>query len=78
MVRLHDTHTNALVGEISDDELAFLIDQLEEESTRDRDYYFDRNTVDVLVSAGAPPHLISVLERAIAASGGAEVRWEKD
>ena len=38
MVYLYNQTTQELLGEISEDELQFLIDQMEEESTKDQDY----------------------------------------
>jgi hypothetical protein len=39
MIQLHAKETGVFLGTITDAQLQFLIDQLEEESTDDTDYY---------------------------------------
>jgi processive 1,2-diacylglycerol beta-glucosyltransferase len=53
MITLFDTETNQPVGQITEEQLRFLMNQLEEESTMDRDYYIDLDTLDILEEAGA-------------------------
>lgn len=75
MIELRDKATDELLGTLSDDELQFLIDELEEESTEDRDYYIDAATVDMLADDGAPAPLVSLLRRALGNEPGIDVRW---
>lgn len=77
-VTLMDTGNGKLVGRITDTQLQFLVDELEEESSADRDYYIDAATIDVLAGAGADADLIDVLRRAIASRDGVELRWTHD
>ena len=77
MVSLYEKGTGAKLGEISDAQFDFLMDQLEEESTADRDYYLDSPTVDMLAEAGGDPALIAVLRRALGNREGIEVRWSR-
>src|SRR5262249_45648717 len=65
-VNLTDSGTGRIVGRITEDQLQFLVDELEEESSEDRDYYIDAATIDVLASAGADADLIDLLKRATA------------
>jgi hypothetical protein len=51
MVRLYQSESGDLIGTITAAQLQYLVDQLEEESLEDRDYYIDRATLDWL-SAG--------------------------
>lgn len=77
MVRLYDAESGATVGAISDDQLQFLEDHLEEESSEDRDYYFDQATIDLLEEDGAEPALVAILRRALGDRDGVELRWER-
>ena len=76
MIRLFDTDSGAPVGEITEDQLQFLTDELEEESTEDRDYWINRDTVDMLESHGADAQLVEILRRALGQREEMEIRWE--
>ena len=75
--RLTDTDSGAIIGEISERELECLIDELEEESSTDRDYYIDAATIDVLEQAGADPELVAMLRRALGSREGMEIAWSR-
>ena len=77
MIKLYDKDSSAPVGEITEDQLAFLIDHLEETSESDQDYYIDLATLDMLRSEGADAELIAVLARGLGGRPGYEVRWER-
>jgi hypothetical protein len=77
MIELRDKQTNELLGTIDDDELRFLVDELEEESSSDRDYYISADTIDMLEEDGAPESLISLLRRIVGSEEGVEVRWAR-
>ena len=78
MPTLHNASSGALLGDISDADAQFLVDQLEEESEDDDDYYIDVNTIDVLETAGASESLLTILKNAVSASpDGVDVRLEK-
>ena len=78
MISLLDKQTDTPLGEISEGELQFLIDELEEEDRFDKDYYIDEGTVDYLESRKGSPHLIAMLRRAIGTSGSVDIRWTDD
>jgi processive 1,2-diacylglycerol beta-glucosyltransferase len=75
VVQLFDNDTNQLVGTITDEQLQFLADQLEEESADDTDYYITADTLDLLAQAGADAGLIHVLREALGGREGVEVHW---
>jgi hypothetical protein len=75
MVKLYNSATNQPIGDITDDQLQFLIDQFEEEWEGDQDYYINIATVDTLNEAGADPALLALLQRALDAAGEADIRW---
>ena len=77
MVKLYDKDSSAPVGEITESQLAFLIDHLEETSETDQDYYIDLATLDMLRSEGADAELLAVLARGLGGRPGYEVRWER-
>ncbi|HEV2750635.1 MAG TPA: hypothetical protein VGV12_08945 [Gemmatimonadales bacterium] len=77
MIELRDKSTNELLGTIDDDELRFLVDELEEESSTDRDYYVDADTIDMLEGDGAPASLLALLRRIVGSGEGVEVRWAR-
>lgn len=77
MIQLFDTATNTPVGEITDAQLQFLQDQLEEESSTDQDYYLNTDTLDLFQTNGAEPALLDVLRKALAGRDEMEIRWRK-
>ena len=77
MIRLRDKETGADLGSISEEELAFLQDQLEEESSDDTDYYISRTELDILKENGSPG-LIRMLEEGIGDREGIEVEWVEE
>ena len=76
MITLYDKQTDKKIGDISDGELQFLIDELEEEDRHDQDYYVDAATIDYLVTRNATAHLVAMLRGALGSSEGIDIRWE--
>jgi hypothetical protein len=77
MIKLRDKETRALLGSISEDELQFLIDNLEEEWDGDTDYYLNRTTIEMLKGVGADDALIDLLEEALGDRDDVEIEWER-
>ena len=77
MPRLYNKKTNALLGELSETDVDCLVDVLEEEDSKDVDYFIDLDTVDILEDNGASQQLVKMLRTAIGATEGVDVRWEK-
>jgi len=75
MIELRDKDTGRPLGTISEDQLQFLIDQLEEESDTDTDYYLNSATLDMLESGGADPELLALLRQALGNREEMEVQW---
>lgn len=75
MVQIFDSETNTLLGTITDSQLRFLSNELEEESATDQDYYLESATVDLLEQDGADAPLVALLRTALAGRDGVEVRW---
>ena len=76
-ITLHDNDSGAALGEISESDLQFLIDHLEEETSDDRDYYLRPETVALLEERGASAALIELLRAAMGDREGVEIRWQR-
>jgi processive 1,2-diacylglycerol beta-glucosyltransferase len=77
MVKLYEAQTGRPLGEISDEQLKFLTDQLEEESDDDQDYYLNRATLDIFAEEGADGTLLALLRGAMGDKEELEIRWER-
>ena len=77
MIHLFDDETGAPIGTITEDQLQYLIDQLEEESAADTDYYINRETLDAFEQDGADPALLALLRAALGKRDDMEIRWER-
>ena len=79
MIELSDKNTNEPLGTIDDGELRFLVNELEEESETDRDYYVNADTIDMLEADGAPVSLITLFCRILGsqAEEGLEIKWRR-
>ena len=77
MIQLHEKETGVFLGTITDDQWQFLIDQLEEESTNDTDYYIDQATLDLFEEVGAEADLLTLLRQALGTREGIEIVWSR-
>ncbi len=77
MIQLYDKETGASLGAITEEQLQFLVDQLEEESPEDRDYYINEPTLDAFEEAGADPALVALLRKALDEREEMEIRWAR-
>ena len=77
MIQLRDKENGQSLGTISEEDLQFLIDQLEEESLDDKDYYLHRVTLEALKEKGASQALMDVLTKALGDRDDMEFEWSK-
>ena len=77
MIELRDKETGAFLGTITEAQLQFLIDQLEEESRADRDYYINRDTLDVFQGQGIDHTLLTILQQALGTRQEMEIEWSR-
>ena len=77
MIQLQDKQSGSVLGSISEDDLQFLIDNLEEESEDDVDYYLNRSTLEVFKEKGISSTLLSVLENALGDREDVEIEWSR-
>ena len=78
MIQIHDKETGSWLGTLSEDNLQFLIDQLEEESGEDQDYYINETTIDLFEEDGADKDLVFLLRGALNGRTEMEIRWSRD
>lgn len=76
-MQLLEAGTQRVLGTITDAQFQVLVDELEEESPEDKDYYIDRDTVDMLDEDGADPALVAVLRTALAGREGIDITWQR-
>lgn len=76
MPRLTRIDTGDDIGTISDAQLKFLVEQLEEEHDEDQDYFIDRDTLELMSDNGADPELLGMLEKAIGDDDSMNIAWE--
>ena len=73
---VYDDDSNLIIGRISEAQLDFLDDHLDEESASDRDYYLTADTIDMLESAGGDAALIGMLRGALRARADMTISWK--
>ncbi len=77
MIQLRDRETGASIGDITEEQLQFLIDHLEEESEEDTDYYLNRATLNLLKEGGLDASLLKLLEEALGDREDLEIEWSR-
>lgn len=77
MITLHEKGTNKLLGTITEAQLQFLINQLEEEEMEDQDYAITSMLLDSFEGEGADPELVSLLRDALGEQEEINIVWSK-
>ena len=75
MIKIIDKDTGQFLGEITEDQLEFLMDQLEEEFEGDTDYYINKDILDVFEQRGIDKALLSFLRRSMGDRDEMEIEW---
>lgn len=78
MIKIFNKQTNEFLGRITEADLQFLAEHLEEESIRDTDYYILRETVEQFPQRGASQKLMELLQGGLRSGNAIEIRWERD
>lgn len=78
MIKLYKKDTGVFFGTITEEQLQFLIDQLEEESTEDTDYYINQATLDLFEDKGADADLLALLRQALGTREDFELQWVRE
>jgi hypothetical protein len=63
------------VGELSEQQLDFLVDNLEEEWPEDRDYFINRDMLETLKQRGADATLVQMLTQALGNRDEVDILW---
>jgi processive 1,2-diacylglycerol beta-glucosyltransferase len=77
MIELFDVQSGSKIGDITEDQLQFLVDQLEEESFDDQDYYINPATLDHFEEKDADPELLTLLRNALGENDSMDIRWQQ-
>jgi processive 1,2-diacylglycerol beta-glucosyltransferase len=77
MISLREKGTDRPLGSITEAQLQFLIDQLEEEWLEDRDYAITPMLIEFFEGQGADPALIAVLKEALGGRDEVEIVWSR-
>jgi processive 1,2-diacylglycerol beta-glucosyltransferase len=78
MIKLYEKDIRVFLGTITEAQLQFLIDQLEEESTEDTDYYINQATLDLFEDIGADADLLALLRQALGTREDIEIQWVRE
>ena len=76
MIKLFDKENGTFLGAISENQLQFLIDQLEEEGLEDRDYAITPMTLSLFEGEGADPELVTMLRTALGERDEMNIFWQ--
>ena len=76
MYKLYDAVSGEMIGTLTEQQLYFLVDHLEEESATDQDYYINTATVDMFQSDGADAELLAILRNALGDRPDMDIRWD--
>jgi len=77
MIELRDKDTGKSLGMITEAQLQFLADQLEEESDTDTDYYLNRDTLERFVEREIDSQLLDLLLAALGDREEMEIEWQR-
>ena len=77
MIEIRDKETGKPLGTISEEQLQFLIDNLEEEYAEDMDYYINTATLDMFEERGIDSGLLKLLRDALGTQDDMEIMWSK-
>jgi hypothetical protein len=76
MPRLIRIDTGDEIGVISDVQLKFLVEQLEEDHEEDEEHFIDRESLELLSDNGADPELLGILEKGMGDDDEMKIAWE--
>ena len=74
-IELRDPRTGLWLGQITNIQARFLVDELEGEDSTEARYFIDAATMDMLRTAGADPSLLDALRRLLGSQDGVEIQF---
>lgn len=78
MVKVYDQASGRVYGSITEAQLEALMNQLEEESREDRDYYINAATIDMFEENGVDAALVALLRNALGDREDMDIRWARE
>lgn len=76
MFRLVDLEHGQEIGIITEEQVQFLIENLEEGGIEEQDYYIDEETFDFLAENGDDEELLEMLAEALEGRNEIDIRYE--
>ena len=76
MYRLVNIEHNGEIGIITEEQVQFLIDSLEEDGVEDQDYYIDPELLSFLAENGCDQELLTMLTDALEGRVNIDIRYE--
>jgi len=77
MINLHEKDTGKPLGQITEEQLQYLIDNLEEEWLEDQDYAITPLLLENFEAREADPDLIALLKEALGDKEVIEIVWSR-
>ena len=77
-IRISEKASGRTLGEVSEQDLQVLVGHMEEESSKDRDYYIESMSIDNLERLGASSGFVALLRGAVGSSDGVDIVWSRD
>jgi processive 1,2-diacylglycerol beta-glucosyltransferase len=78
MIKIYDEATGTVYGSITETQLQAMINQLEEESREDKDYYINAATIDMFEERGLDAALVALLRKALGDREDMDIRWARE
>ena len=78
MINLREKGSDKPLGQISEEQLHYLIEHLEEEWLEDQDYAITPLLLQVFEEQGADPALVSLLRDALGGRDEMEIVWSRE
>ena len=77
-IRISEKDSGRFIVEISAQDFDILIGHMEEESSRDQDYFVEHTAIDALERLGASKEFVSALRAEVGSSDGIDIVWSRD
>ena len=78
MITLKDKETDRFIGTINEQQLQFLIDQRQEESSDDQDYYINKAALEMFEKNGIDQELSKMFKDALGSREDMEIVWSRE
>ena len=78
MIKLYDNENEKEIGQITEPQLEFLIEELADESLDEYTYNINSSVISYLEGSGAEPQLVTLLRGALGSRTSMELRYEPD